>query len=50
MSTDTTQIVALLALLAAVFTFVEYFSAYPSFVEFRNAPPFNRLRFVALVR
>ncbi len=47
-STDTTQIVALLALLAAVFTFVEYFSAYPSFVEFRNAPPFNRLRFAAL--
>jgi len=48
-STDTTQMVAFLALLAAALTFVEYFSLYPSLVEFRNAPPFNRLRFVALL-
>ena len=45
---DTTQIVALVAIAAAVFTFVEYNSAYPSLVEFRDAPPFNRIRFIAL--
>lgn len=45
---DSTQIVAFIAILAAVLTFVEYSSAYPSFVEFRDAPPFNRLRFVSL--
>jgi hypothetical protein len=45
---DTTQIVALVALLAAIFTFVEYNSSYPSLVEFRDAPPFNRVRFFAL--
>ena len=45
---DTTVIVALVALVGAAFTFVEYNSAYPSFVEFRDAPPFNRIRFMAL--
>ena len=45
---DTTQIVALLALVGAVFTFIEYNSTYPSLVEFRDAPPFNRVRFGAL--
>jgi hypothetical protein len=39
---------ALLALLAAMLTFVEYNSNFPSFVEFRDAPPLNRIRFVAL--
>jgi hypothetical protein len=47
-SSDTTQIVVLVAILAFLLTFVEYFSEYPSIVEFRFAPPFNRLRFVAL--
>jgi hypothetical protein len=47
-SSDTTQIVALLAVIAAVFTLVEYYSGSPSLVEFRDAPPFNRVRFVAL--
>ena len=42
------QTVALVALVAAVFTIVEYQSNYPSLVEFRDAPPFNRLRFGAL--
>lgn len=46
--TDTTQIVALMGLLAAVFTIIEYNSTYPSLVEFRDAPPFNRVRFMAL--
>ncbi|MFD2741053.1 hypothetical protein ACFSUD_15825 [Sulfitobacter aestuarii] len=45
---QTSQITLLFALLAAVLTFVEYNSTLPSLVEFRNAPPFNRLRFVAL--
>ncbi|SPF81117.1 hypothetical protein [Pseudoprimorskyibacter insulae] len=45
---DTTQIVALLALLAGVLTFVEYNSTYPSIIDFRSAPPLNRLRFGTL--
>ncbi len=45
---DTAQIVVLLALLGSLMTFVEYYSQYPSIIEFRFAPPFNRLRFVAL--
>ncbi|APX22064.1 Arginine/ornithine antiporter ArcD [Salipiger profundus] len=47
-SAGTTQIIALLALLAAALTFVEYTGDYPSIVEFRDAPPYNRLRFAAL--
>lgn len=38
----------LIALLAAFLTFVEYNSVSPSIVEFRDAAPFNRLRFIAL--
>lgn len=45
---DTTQIVTLVALFAAGLTIVEYGSSYPSLVEFRFAPPFNRLRFITL--
>jgi hypothetical protein len=45
---DSTQIVLLVALLAAVMTFVEYNSVFPSIVEFRDAAPFNRLRFTTL--
>lgn len=45
---DSSQIVVLIALIAAVFTIVEYASAAPSVIEFRDAPPFNRLRFIAL--
>jgi len=47
-SSDAAQLAALVALVAAVVTFSEYFSEYPTFLEFRNAPPFNRLRFLAL--
>ncbi len=46
--TDSSQITMLVALLAYFMTFVEYNSNYPSIVEFRDAPPFNRLRFVSL--
>ncbi len=47
-ASDQSQIVVLVALLAAFLTFVEYNSNAPSIVEFRDAPPFNRVRFVAL--
>lgn len=47
-SSDTTQIVALVALFAAALTFFEYASTYPGLVEFRDAPPFNRMRFLSL--
>jgi hypothetical protein len=42
------EVVALIAISAAVTTFLEYISHYPSFVEFRDAPPINRIRFVSL--
>ncbi len=42
-------VVAFVAVFAAVFTLVEYSSNAPSLVEFRAAPPFNRLRFVSLM-
>lgn len=45
---DTSQVVALVAMVAAGLTFMEYFATYPSIVEFRDAKPFNRLRFVTL--
>ena len=47
-ASDSTQITVLVAMLAAFLTFVEYNSNLPSIVEFRDAPPFNRLRFIAL--
>ena len=46
---DSTQVVSLIAFVAAGLTFVEYFSTYPSIVEFRDAPPFNRLRFLGVL-
>lgn len=45
---ETTQIVVLMAIIGAIFTLAEYASAAPSVIEFRDAPPFNRLRFAAL--
>nr|WP_237217302.1 hypothetical protein [Ruegeria lacuscaerulensis] len=48
-STNGTEIVVFLAILAFFLTFAEYNSAFPSFIEFRDAPPVNRLRFVGLV-
>lgn len=47
-SADTTQIVALFALLAGVMVVFEYASTYPGLIEFREAPPFNRIRFFSL--
>lgn len=42
------EVIVLLALLAGGLTFAEYSSTYPSIVEFRDAPPLNRMRFIAL--
>jgi len=47
-TSDTAQIVVLLAFVAAGFTIMEYAGKSPSLVEFRDAPPFNRIRFFAL--
>ena len=46
---DGAMVVTLIAMCAAFFTLVEYSSKSPSIVEFRDAPPFNRIRFCALL-
>jgi len=43
-----TEIVTLIAIIAASLTFLEYNTDFPSFIEFRDAPPINRMRFVSL--
>lgn len=48
-SADATQIVALVALFAAGLTIFEYTARYPGLVEFRDAPPFNRIRFLSML-
>ena len=45
---ETIQIVMLLGVFAALFTFSEYSSTYPALLEFRDAAPFNRIRVLAL--
>ncbi|OHC53731.1 MAG: hypothetical protein A3D16_02090 [Rhodobacterales bacterium RIFCSPHIGHO2_02_FULL_62_130] len=45
---DAKQMVALVALFVGMLTFVEYNGTYPSLIEFRDAPPFNRVRFLML--
>ena len=45
---DTAQIVMLIALFAGGLVFMDYASSCPSLVEFRDAPPFNRVRFLSL--
>ena len=47
-STDATQMVVLVAIFGAALTIFEYSSTYPGLVEFREAPPFNRIRFFSL--
>lgn len=42
------HLIIFFAVLAAFFTFIEYYSNYPSIIEFRFAAPFNRLRFAAI--
>lgn len=45
---DAEQLVVILALIAASMTFIEYYGRSPSFIEFRFAPPYNRLKFLGL--
>ncbi|WP_375173791.1 hypothetical protein [Pseudooceanicola sp.] len=46
--TDTAQVVVLVALAAGAFTFAEYYCQFPSILEFRFAPPVNRLRYFTM--
>lgn len=46
---DTTQIVVLVAFFVGLLTLFEYSTDYPSLVEFRHAPPFNRIRYLGLL-
>ncbi|MFN3844436.1 MAG: hypothetical protein ACK4RZ_01275 [Paracoccaceae bacterium] len=48
-SGDAKQMVALVALFAGLLTFVEYNAEAPSLIEFRDAPPFNRIRLLMLL-
>ena len=45
---DVGQVVMLVALFGAALTFFEYSATYPGLIEFRDAPPFNRIRFISL--
>jgi hypothetical protein len=47
-SGDVVNVVVFLALVVTVFVTVEYTAKAPSILEFRDAPPFNRLRFLTL--
>lgn len=47
-NSDAGQMVALAAIFVGLLTFAEYQAVYPSLVEFRDAAPFNRLRFFML--
>lgn len=45
---DGSQLIIFFAVLAAFLTFVEYYSNFPSIIEFRFAAPFNRWRFLTV--
>ncbi|MFK7940352.1 MAG: hypothetical protein AB8B82_13315 [Roseovarius sp.] len=45
---DTEQLVVILAIIVASMTFIEYYGTSPSIIEFRFAPPYNRLKFAGL--
>ena len=44
---DTPEIIVFIAFLAALFVFAEYNTVFPSVLEFRDAPPLNRMKFLA---
>ena len=46
---DGAAFLVIAALSTGLFTLIEYTSRTPSLVEFRDAPPFNRLRFLTLL-
>lgn len=45
---DAQVVIMLVALFAAIFTIAEYSSESPSLIEFRDAAPYNRIRFISL--
>ena len=45
---DAEQLVVILAIIAASMTFIEYYGSSPSIIEFRYAPPYNRIKFAGL--
>jgi hypothetical protein len=45
---DGKQMVALVAIFAGLLTFVEYNATYPGLIEFRDAAPYNRIRYLML--
>ncbi len=46
-ATQTAEAVVFIALLAAALTLAEYGAHFPSLIEFRDAPPLNRMRFLS---
>ncbi len=49
LAADKGLVVSIVALSMMVWTFMEYASEYPSLIEFRDAPPFNRIRYLTLL-
>ncbi|MCF2905875.1 hypothetical protein L0666_12825 [Octadecabacter sp. CECT 8868] len=47
-TTDTSLIVTLVCIVSGIFVLVEYNTVSPSLIEFRDAPPFNRVRYLGL--
>ncbi len=47
-SQDAAQAITLLAILAAIVVLTEYSASYPGLIEFRDAKPYNRSRFLIL--
>mmetsp|Transcript_1008 Transcript_1008/g.1964 ORF Transcript_1008/g.1964 Transcript_1008/m.1964 type:complete len:88 (-) Transcript_1008:8-271(-) len=45
---ESAQLATLVALAFALIIMFEYGAKYPGLIEFRNAPPFNRIRVIAL--
>ncbi|WP_371156150.1 hypothetical protein [Jannaschia sp. 2305UL9-9] len=48
-SPQITDTIVLIAFFGAVFVVLEYAAVYPGLIEFRDAPPFNRVRFGMLL-
>jgi hypothetical protein len=47
-TSEAPEMIVLLSIMAGAITFSEYNAEFPSFMEFRYAPPVNRLRFIGL--
>ncbi len=46
---DHRPVLALVALFTGTLVYIEYRAAYPSLMEFRDAPPYNRVRYLMLL-